>query len=258
MSSEEYPISRQKCDVSIVISAPHSSPALTSLFTTFPPLQVAQEEFLLLLSIITADLQEKGEDMKAARANKECLPRERRLASLQLFMLAKYRARIQLFMTRSEASVEVLASLLSLGHRVQERLERHLAVLARMKRKIKSMLDMSEKYSVENIFLNLGVLSELSLELGEEGGRSRLRSSSSCSDWSDSLQSQESEGQEGGSGRGREGPEGGPAPCPAPSPASRPAASPAPSRGSRRRLRSFHCLSDSLTVLRGCLNISFS
>ena len=143
MSSEELPSSRQKCNVSIVITAPNSSPALTSLFTPFPPLQVAQEEFLLLLSIITTDLQEKGEDMKAARANKESLPRERRLASLQLFMLAKYRARIQLFMTRSEASVEVLASLLSLGQRVQERLERHLAVLARMKRKIKSMLDVS-------------------------------------------------------------------------------------------------------------------
>ena len=139
MSSEGYPSSRQKCNVSIVITAPNCSPALTSLFTTFPPLHMAQEEFLLLLSIITTDLEEKREDIKAARANKENLFEERRLATLQLFMLAKYRARIQLFMTRSEASVELLASLLSLGQGVQERLERHLAVLARMKRKKPSL-----------------------------------------------------------------------------------------------------------------------
>jgi hypothetical protein len=101
------------------------------------------------------------------------------LARVQAFMLARYLLRLGSFRwvpapapgPRALAEEAVARLAARPAGEVAGEVAGHLALLGKMKRRMKSMLDVSDKYSVGNMFAGLGVLAELGQELGEERGR---------------------------------------------------------------------------------------
>lgn len=242
-----------KSKIKIVVSTPEEvlqGRSAELLLEEYPDLAVTHQDFLLLLSVITSDLLIKRRDIKAARLTGKMLSKsEKSLATVQLFLYTKYLMRIDEFRRIGESSVEKMASKWEEGEDISNLLVKHQAVLRKIRRRMKALMDVTDKYSVGNIFTGLGLLAEVNqLEEDEPGvGVQRLSSCSerSESDWlDDSGQSEESESSRGSlmegtsmtssissSSSGECRAESPPVPIP------------------RRRLISFHCIADTVAVL---------
>jgi len=113
----------------------------------------------------------------------KCLSKsEKSLASVQLYLYAKYLLRIDEFRRIGEASIEKMAAKWVEGEDISDRLLRHQTVLRKIRRRMKALMDVSDKYSVGNIFTSLGLLAEVNHQLGEEGPRIGLQRLSSFSE----------------------------------------------------------------------------
>lgn len=154
------------------------------LLEEYPELAVTHQEYLLLLSAIATDLLEKRKDIKAVRRDAgKCLSKsEKSLASVQLYLYTKYILRIEEFRRIGEASIEKMAFKWAEGEDISDRLLKHQAVLRKIQRRMKALMDVTDKYSVGNIFTGLGLLAEINQQLGEEGPRSGLQRLRSCSE----------------------------------------------------------------------------
>jgi len=140
------------------------------LLQEYPELAADHQAFLLLLSVITKDLQEKRKDIKAAREEEKKLTKtERSLATVQMFLYSKYLLRIEDFRRITEASLVKMANQWVEGEDVTKRKDKHQAILRTIRRRMKSLMDVTDKYSVGNIFTGLGLLAGVNKSLGDDG-----------------------------------------------------------------------------------------
>jgi len=172
-----------KSKIKIVVTSPeevHKGRTGELLLEEYPELAVTHQEYLLLLSAIATDLLAKRKDIKAVRRDAgKCLSKsEKSLASVQLYLYTKYLLRIEEFRRIAEVSVEKMAFKWAEGEDISDRLLKHQAVLRKIQRRMKALMDVTDKYSVGNIFTGLGLLTEMNQQLGEE----RPRRLSSCSE----------------------------------------------------------------------------
>jgi len=208
-----------------------------ALLEEHPGLAAGHSQFHSLLGAIARDLEDKRADIKAARGSEGISPSERRLAKVQVFLLAKYLARVAAFRRRTAESLANIGLRRALGEDVERRVAEHEAAVVKMRRRVKSLVDVTDKYSVPNIFTSLGVISELGQELrpqdrlsrSSEGGWSEY-SSDSRDSYSSSLASNATLGSTG-------------------------SCSPPHQQPSRRRLVSFHCIADTVAVLTRTYNL---
>merc|ERR1719481_829506 len=87
---------------------------------------------------------------------------------VQLFMINQYISRIHRFQAVADASLDRLCNGAASEAEVRELEVRHLEVLLKMKRKMKQMMDVSEKYAVTQIFESINVINQLENELEGE------------------------------------------------------------------------------------------
>lgn len=248
---------KSKIKIKIVVTSPEEvlkGRAAELLLEEYPELAVTHQDFLLLLSVIATDLLAKRRDIKAVRdAGKGLSKSEKSLAAVQLYLYTKYLFRIEEFRRIGEVSIEKMASKWVEGEDISDRLLKHQAVLRKIRRRMKALMDVTDKYSVGNIFTGLGLLAEVNHQLGEEGPRIGLQRLSSCSErgeaeWlDDSDQSVEETRSWRGSWMDEDS---GTSMCSSISNSST-GKSGAWSPGAipRRRLLSFHCIADTVAVL---------
>jgi len=246
-----------KNKIKIVVTSPeevHQGRTAELLLEEYPELAVTHQDFLLLLSVIASDLLVKRRDIKAARDTGKMLSKsEKSLATVQLYLYTKYLLRINEFRRIGEVSIEKMASKWGEGEDISDLLVKHQAVLRKIRRRMKALMDVTDKYSVGNIFTGLGLLAEVNHQLGEDGSGIGLQRLSSCSERSevewldDSGQSaEETRSSRGSLVDGDSGPSisssisnSSTGDCRAHSPRVVP----------RRRLISFHCIADTVAVL---------
>jgi len=246
-----------KSKVKIVVTSPeevHQGRRAELLLEEYPELAVTHQDFLLLLSVIASDLLVKRGDIKAARDTGKMLSKsDKSLATVQLYLYTKYILRINEFRRIGEVSIDKMASKWAEGEDISDLLLKHQAVLRKIRRRMKALMDVTDKYSVGNIFTGLGLLAEVNQQLGEEGPRIGLQRLSSCSEgreaeWlDDSGQSVEETRYSGGSLVDGD--------SEASLSSSISKSSTGESRAKsprvvpRRRLISFHCIADTVAVL---------
>ena len=69
---------------------------------------------------------------------------------LKLFMLSQYRQRISWFSAVAASSLLSISNRLQRQETVEDAVEKHIMVVAKMKRRMKQMLDVADKYAVED------------------------------------------------------------------------------------------------------------
>jgi len=245
-----------KSRIKIVVTSPeevHQGRTAELLLEEYPELAVTHQDFLLLLSVIASDLLVKRRDIKAARDTGKMLSKsEKSLATVQLYLYTKYLLRINEFRRIGEVSIEKMASKWVEGEDISDMLLKHQAVLRKIRRRMKALMDVTDKYSVGNIFTGLGLLAEVNQQLGEEGPGIGLQRLSSCSerreaDWlDDSGQSVEETRSRGSLVYGDSEASMSSSISKSSSGESR---AESPRVVPRRRLISFHCIADTVAVL---------
>ena len=138
-------------------------------------LRSSQAAFESFLSMVSSDLTEKMERQKIVRET------DGGFAKVQMFMLAKYSNRIERF---RQVSRNNLNHIVMLGQNkenldskvVIDCVNKHIETIGKMKRRSKQILDVSDKYAVENILDNINLVTQLSESLQpsqEKGNQTR-------------------------------------------------------------------------------------
>merc|ERR1719192_284096 len=95
---------------------------------------------------------------------------EKNFANLQMFMLTKYSNRIETFKTLQDQRVENICR----AHNKQSSTDsgsvtnlvnKYSKSVSKMKRRMKDMIDVTDKYAVADIFDSINILNEASLDL---------------------------------------------------------------------------------------------
>merc|ERR1712045_649348 len=91
-------------------------------------------------------------------------------AGIQLFMLSKYGNRIERFIQVSRANLNAITNLEidkeNADHdTISDFVNKHVETIGKMKRRSKQILDISDKYAVEDIFDNINLVNECSESL---------------------------------------------------------------------------------------------
>ena len=160
--------------------------AIKLLFENFKSLKKAQDDFQNFLEVVSKDITSKTESLKKIKGSGQASISNKADANVQLFMLGQYRHRIARFSAVSSASLHNISSKLMAGEQVEAVVTKHMAITAKMKRRMKQMLDVTEKYAVEEIFETINLLQQMSnkmklapVESGEERARRLGRRSQS-------------------------------------------------------------------------------
>ena len=134
-------------------------------------LRSAQTEFESFLSMVSSDLTDKTENQKRLRVS------DGGFAKVQMFMLAKYSNRIERFRQVSRANMNNIVMLGDNKENTDTKLvidfvNKHIETIGKMKRRSKQILDVSDKYAVENILDNINLVTQLSesLQSSQENG----------------------------------------------------------------------------------------
>jgi len=127
-------------------------------------LRSAQTEFESFLSMVSSDLTDKTENQKRLRVS------DGGFAKVQMFMLAKYSNRIERFRQVSRANMNNIVMLGDNKENTDTKLvidfvNKHIETIGKMKRRSKQILDVSDKYAVENILDNINLVTQLSESL---------------------------------------------------------------------------------------------
>lgn len=148
-------------------------------------LRKVNTDFEQFLDVVLTDLKVKLENLKKFKSSETTSIHDRSYATLQIFMLQKYSNRIQNFKTVSLQSIENICQ----AHRkpessqaVARMVEKYSKVLGRMKRRMKHMIDVSEKYAVVEIFDTINILNEVSKDLDSTANCDQRRSVISLGD----------------------------------------------------------------------------
>jgi len=136
----------------------------------YQQLKKIKSEFDQFLSVVLDDLKIKLENLRKYKSSESSSLQDKNYAALQIFMLQKYSNRIQNFKTVSLQSVEQICQ----AHReanpykkeaAPQLVEKYSLILEKMKRRLKHMIDVSEKYAVVEIFDTIHILDEASKDL---------------------------------------------------------------------------------------------
>ena len=128
----------------------------------------AQKEFELFTSAVLDDLETKVASLKKFKASHTTGYHERSFATLQIFMLQMYSSRIESFRSGSVKSIENICAMLEEGEpaeKVNKCVDAFHCGLAKMKTRMKHMIDVSDKYAVVDIFDTINILNEASKDL---------------------------------------------------------------------------------------------
>ena len=129
-------------------------------------LQSSQSEFESFLDMVSSDLTDKTENQKRLKGT------DGGFAKVQTFMLTKYSNRIQRFRQVSRANMDNIVILADNKENVDSKVvlgyvDKHIETIGKMKRRSKQILDISDKYAVENILDNINLVTQLSQSLEE-------------------------------------------------------------------------------------------
>jgi len=148
-------------------------------------LRKVNSDFEQFLDVVLEDLKVKSENLRKFKASETSNMHDKSYATLQIFMLQKYSNRIQNFKTVSVQSIERICE----AHREPESsqvvailVEKYSKVLGKMKRRMKHMIDVSEKYAVVEIFDTINILNEVSKDLDSTANCDQRRSIISLGD----------------------------------------------------------------------------
>ena len=121
--------------------------------------------------MVSSDLTDKTENQKRLRVS------DGGFAKVQMFMLAKYSNRIERFRQVSRANMNNIVMLGDNKENTDTKLvidfvNKHIETIGKMKRRSKQILDVSDKYAVENILDNINLVTQLSesLQSSQENG----------------------------------------------------------------------------------------
>ena len=121
--------------------------------------------------MVSSDLTDKTENQKRLRVS------DGGFAKVQMFMLAKYSNRIERFRQVSRANMNNIVTLGDNKENTDTKLvidfvNKHIETIGKMKRRSKQILDVSDKYAVENILDNINLVTQLSesLQSSQENG----------------------------------------------------------------------------------------
>jgi len=128
-------------------------------------LKVVHAEFESFLDVVSSDLGEKVEKQKLLKDSDKNY-----YAGIQLFMLSKYGNRIERFRQVSRNNLNAITNLEidkeNADHgTISEYVNKHVETIGKMKRRSKQILDISDKYAVEDIFDNINLVNECSASL---------------------------------------------------------------------------------------------
>ena len=139
-------------------------------------LKVVHAEFESFLDMVSSDLKEKVEKQKLLKDSDKNY-----YAGIQLFMLSKYGNRIERFRQVSRNNLNAITSLEidkeNADHStISDYVSKHVETIGKMKRRSKQILDISDKYAVEDIFDNINLVNECSASLQPPAVRTRKMS----------------------------------------------------------------------------------
>ena len=172
---------------------PHIFFQVFSTVAGLEELEQLQSEFESFLGVVDQDIEVKSEYWSALKkgeavweSSREIGPRGKKLetyASIQSFMLRRYSKRISKFRRASVESQRRICEVYSLSESEAEVLiERHMHILVKMKRRLKHMMDVSDKYFLTDLVDTLHLLGQATSELAPPIELERyMDSSSSCS-----------------------------------------------------------------------------
>jgi len=123
------------------------------------------QEFTSFLSVVLADLRAKKAQLRQGLRDTNSSQGFKRV---QLFMINQYISRIHRFQAVADASLGSLCNGAASEAETRELEVKHLEVLLKMKRRMKQMMDVSEKYAVTQIFESINVINQLESELEGE------------------------------------------------------------------------------------------
>lgn len=128
-------------------------------------LKVVHAEFESFLDVVSSDLKEKVQKQKLLKDSDKNY-----YAGIQLFMLSKYGNRIERFRQVSRNNLNAITNLEidkeNADHAtISDYVNKHVETIGKMKRRSKQILDISDKYAVEDIFDNINLVNECSASL---------------------------------------------------------------------------------------------
>jgi len=132
-------------------------------------LKQSQEIFDQFLQIVEEDIQKKTKVLKSVKKSEQLSTNQKTYVSVQCFMLKRYLNRIKSFQQISDDSIAgICAEYCKDGgdyEKVGDLVNKHVDSLEKMKRRMKHMLDVSEKYAVNDLFSAISALYEESDDL---------------------------------------------------------------------------------------------
>merc|ERR1712024_150425 len=177
-----------------------SNNQVLSRVATLGELEQLQNEFESFLSVVNQDIEAKTEywsvlkkgEVERRASRGELGRRGKKLetyASIQRFMLRRYSKRISRFLKASVESLRRICEVCSSEgerERAEELIDTHVHILVKMKRRLKHMMDVSDKYFLTDLADTLHLLGQATSELAPPIELERYMSSpSSCSSFDD-------------------------------------------------------------------------
>ena len=121
----------------------------SSMHYRYPSFCEANQDFNNFSVMVKAHIGSKIEMMTELKCSCSASRGDRNYASIQLLMLHQYQQRLTKFELLCKASIENLCDLIQTDEELIDALmESHLTTLVKMKRRMKQMMDISEKYAV--------------------------------------------------------------------------------------------------------------
>ena len=160
-------------------------------------LEQLQNEFESFLGVVDQDIEVKTGHWSALKkgevgweSSREIGKKLESYASIQSFMLRRYSKRIAKFRRASVESQRRICEVYSLSDwergRAEVLIERHMHILVKMKRRLKHMMDVSDKYFLTDLLDTLHLLGQATSELAPPIELERdMASPSSCSSFDD-------------------------------------------------------------------------
>ena len=121
---------------------------MSKLFLISSDLKTAQADFEKFIHVVSEDLATKIDQLKSIKSNETAQWNERSYASVQVIMLNQYVHRINRFRVVSRNSLKNLAIKVNKDDKKMKHINKHIDTLAKLKRRLKHILDVSDKYAV--------------------------------------------------------------------------------------------------------------
>jgi hypothetical protein len=141
---------------------------MNNIFLISSDLKTAQADFEKFIHVVSEDLATKINQLKSIKSNENAQWNERSYASLQVIMLNQYVHRINRFRVVSRNSLKNLSSKVNEDKGKIKLVDKHIDTLAKLKRRLKHILDVSDKYAVEDLFDGINLLNDISDDVDKQ------------------------------------------------------------------------------------------